>query len=437
MRDPRAVLGRLQALRELGVRLAIDDFGTGYSSLSYLRWMPIDVLKMDKSFVDDLGSGDQRTALAGTIAGLARTLNMTRGGRGHRAPRAGRHAARDAVRVRPGLPLRRAAAPRRVRAVARRALRGLSRSRGAVRLAWSAAALRGAQRPHRGEGACPARVPRRPGPPGGPVTSASRTGPGRTSSTTAGPGGRTSVLEADRSTSRSAHAARLDGAPPSHARDRNAPTTALLSLDAAVSASKHRKRATDDTHNVRRRTTAANCHLIDQDLIDTVLNDSDGSPHRTRPHPRRRRRASRRLAHDGLQRLQPARSAQSRAARARARRGGPARLHRARPGGAFAAARQGRIARARLRCPAALHLRRPRRGPLPLRRRGRLRGAGHRPRARPSAARGRGGARALGARRRLRHVLHAGERRAPRGGPRARACPTSSSTSRPTSRGRA
>ena len=77
MRDPRAVLGRLQALRELGVRLAIDDFGTGYSSLSYLRWMPIDVLKMDQSFVDDLASGDQRTALAGTIAGLARTLGMT------------------------------------------------------------------------------------------------------------------------------------------------------------------------------------------------------------------------------------------------------------------------------------------------------------------------------------------------------------------------
>jgi len=77
MRDPRAVLGRLQALRELGVRLAIDDFGTGYSSLSYLRWMPIDVLKMAKSFVDDLGGGDQHTALAGTIAGLARTLSMT------------------------------------------------------------------------------------------------------------------------------------------------------------------------------------------------------------------------------------------------------------------------------------------------------------------------------------------------------------------------
>jgi EAL domain-containing protein (putative c-di-GMP-specific phosphodiesterase class I) len=78
MRDPRIVLTRLQALRELGVRLAIDDFGTGYSSLSYLRWMPIDVLKMDKSFVDDLAAGeDQHHALAGTIAGLAHTLGMT------------------------------------------------------------------------------------------------------------------------------------------------------------------------------------------------------------------------------------------------------------------------------------------------------------------------------------------------------------------------
>jgi len=77
MRDPRVVLGRLQALRELGVRLAIDDFGTGYSSLSYLRWMPIDVLKMAKSFVDDLATGEHsQHALAGTITGLAHTLGM-------------------------------------------------------------------------------------------------------------------------------------------------------------------------------------------------------------------------------------------------------------------------------------------------------------------------------------------------------------------------
>jgi diguanylate cyclase (GGDEF)-like protein len=78
MRDPQIVLGRLEALRALGVRLAIDDFGTGYSSLSYLRWMPIDVLKMAKSFVDDLAAGEhQPNALAGTIANLAQTLGMT------------------------------------------------------------------------------------------------------------------------------------------------------------------------------------------------------------------------------------------------------------------------------------------------------------------------------------------------------------------------
>jgi diguanylate cyclase (GGDEF)-like protein len=78
MRDPRVVLGRLQGLRELGVRLAIDDFGTGYSSLSYLRWMPIDVLKMAKSFVDDVAVAEQHDhALAGTITGLAHTLGMT------------------------------------------------------------------------------------------------------------------------------------------------------------------------------------------------------------------------------------------------------------------------------------------------------------------------------------------------------------------------
>src|SRR5919198_6491504 len=72
MRDPQIVLGRLEALRALGVRLAIDDFGTGYSSLSYLRWMPIDVLKMAKSFVDDLAAAEhQHNALAGTIANLA------------------------------------------------------------------------------------------------------------------------------------------------------------------------------------------------------------------------------------------------------------------------------------------------------------------------------------------------------------------------------
>jgi diguanylate cyclase (GGDEF)-like protein/PAS domain S-box-containing protein len=63
-------------LKSIGVRLAIDDFGTGYSSLSYLRELPIDVLKMDKSFVDGIASSPQRLALAEGIIQIARTLEL-------------------------------------------------------------------------------------------------------------------------------------------------------------------------------------------------------------------------------------------------------------------------------------------------------------------------------------------------------------------------
>jgi diguanylate cyclase (GGDEF)-like protein/PAS domain S-box-containing protein len=63
-------------LKSIGVRLAIDDFGTGYSSLSYLRELPIDVLKIDKSFVDGIASSPQRLALAEGIIQIARTLEL-------------------------------------------------------------------------------------------------------------------------------------------------------------------------------------------------------------------------------------------------------------------------------------------------------------------------------------------------------------------------
>jgi len=66
----------LTQLKAIGVKLAIDDFGTGYSSLSYLRELPIDVLKMDKSFVDGIAVSDQRLALAEGIVRIARTLRL-------------------------------------------------------------------------------------------------------------------------------------------------------------------------------------------------------------------------------------------------------------------------------------------------------------------------------------------------------------------------
>jgi diguanylate cyclase (GGDEF)-like protein/PAS domain S-box-containing protein len=76
LRDAKKVWAELQELRELGVRIAIDDFGTGYSSLSYLRQMPVDVLKIDKSFIDDILYSDEQLALVEAIISLARTLKL-------------------------------------------------------------------------------------------------------------------------------------------------------------------------------------------------------------------------------------------------------------------------------------------------------------------------------------------------------------------------
>ena len=67
---------RLEALKALGIRLAVDDFGTGYSSLSYLQRFPIDVLKIDRSFVERLGREDDAEALVRSILEIARTLHL-------------------------------------------------------------------------------------------------------------------------------------------------------------------------------------------------------------------------------------------------------------------------------------------------------------------------------------------------------------------------
>jgi diguanylate cyclase (GGDEF)-like protein len=77
VRDTSVVVQRLHELKALGVRLAIDDFGTGYSSLAYLQRLPVDVLKIDKSFVDGVGRGRQDTVLARTIIGLGTTLALS------------------------------------------------------------------------------------------------------------------------------------------------------------------------------------------------------------------------------------------------------------------------------------------------------------------------------------------------------------------------
>jgi EAL domain-containing protein (putative c-di-GMP-specific phosphodiesterase class I) len=77
MNDTAATLQTLSALKALGVRLAIDDFGTGYSSLTYLRRFPIDILKIDKSFVDGLGGANaEESAVTRTIVALAKTLKL-------------------------------------------------------------------------------------------------------------------------------------------------------------------------------------------------------------------------------------------------------------------------------------------------------------------------------------------------------------------------
>lgn len=70
------LIARLSALRDLGVRLAIDDFGTGYASLAYLRQLPVDVIKIDPSFVAGLGRDETLTLLTRTIVRVGRELGL-------------------------------------------------------------------------------------------------------------------------------------------------------------------------------------------------------------------------------------------------------------------------------------------------------------------------------------------------------------------------
>ena len=74
--DLDAAVTALSRLRTLGVRIAIDDFGTGYSSLAYLSRLPVDVLKIDKSFVDQVGGSSDETSVVEAIVAMSRTMSL-------------------------------------------------------------------------------------------------------------------------------------------------------------------------------------------------------------------------------------------------------------------------------------------------------------------------------------------------------------------------
>ena len=76
MSDFGATVQKLRRLKDLGLKLAVDDFGTGYSSLAYLRSLPIDILKIDKSFVLGVTQGAEQSAVARAVVKLARTFNL-------------------------------------------------------------------------------------------------------------------------------------------------------------------------------------------------------------------------------------------------------------------------------------------------------------------------------------------------------------------------
>ena len=76
MREVAVAMQILDGLKHLGLSIAVDDFGTGYSSLNYLKQFPIDVLKIDRSFVDGLPSGEQDAQIARAIIAMAHSLNL-------------------------------------------------------------------------------------------------------------------------------------------------------------------------------------------------------------------------------------------------------------------------------------------------------------------------------------------------------------------------
>ena len=76
MRDTASTIETLRALRDIGAHISVDDFGTGYSSLAYLRRFPVEALKIDRTFVDRLGSEKEDSTIVHAIIELAHALEM-------------------------------------------------------------------------------------------------------------------------------------------------------------------------------------------------------------------------------------------------------------------------------------------------------------------------------------------------------------------------
>jgi EAL domain-containing protein (putative c-di-GMP-specific phosphodiesterase class I) len=77
MQDLARTVRLLHEIKRLGITLAIDDFGTGYSSMAMVRELPIDALKIDRSFVRDVGGNAEGKAIVNAIIALGRALNLT------------------------------------------------------------------------------------------------------------------------------------------------------------------------------------------------------------------------------------------------------------------------------------------------------------------------------------------------------------------------
>jgi len=76
MRDPASTVDRISQLKALGIRVAVDDFGTGYSSLAYLRRFPVDILKIDRSFIVSMTSSEGSSAMIHSLVQLGKSLGL-------------------------------------------------------------------------------------------------------------------------------------------------------------------------------------------------------------------------------------------------------------------------------------------------------------------------------------------------------------------------